>query len=144
MGHHVHTRAMAAFSPGQRAAAEAFKTARANIGLSQRRLAERAGVAVGVIQNFEAKNTWPDDIRRAKLEGAVKLPAGQLARIAASYEGRGYLIDEENWLRRRLAEVQQLLRDGQDYPSRETAERLRRQREAELDPPGIPDPGLKS
>lgn len=54
---------------------------RAELGISQAELAERAGVDKGTISRLETGHSWPWATKRALIEKALGLTPGQLARV---------------------------------------------------------------
>lgn len=62
---------------------------RGALGLTQERLAERAGVTVKTVYNLEAGERWPQARTRAAVEAALRWRAGDLVRIAGGDEPLG-------------------------------------------------------
>ncbi|MQY08088.1 helix-turn-helix transcriptional regulator [Actinomadura macrotermitis] len=62
---------------------------RGSLGMTQERLAERAGVTVKTVYNLEAAERWPQARTRAAIEAALEWGPGDLSRIAEGGEPGG-------------------------------------------------------
>ncbi|WP_067482590.1 helix-turn-helix domain-containing protein [Actinomadura hibisca] len=62
---------------------------RGSLGLTQERLAERAGVTVKTIYNLETGERWPQARTRAAVEAALQWRAGDLVRVGEGREPAG-------------------------------------------------------
>lgn len=62
---------------------------RGTLGLTQERLAERAGVTVKTVYNLESGERWPQARTRSAIEDALRWRPGDLARIGAGMEPLG-------------------------------------------------------
>ncbi|WP_131739386.1 helix-turn-helix domain-containing protein [Actinomadura roseirufa] len=62
---------------------------RGSLGLTQERLAERAGVTVKTIYNLESGERWPQARTRSAIEDALQWRPGDLARIGEGREPLG-------------------------------------------------------
>jgi transcriptional regulator with XRE-family HTH domain len=71
---------------GQKAAARAAIARRGELGLSQKKLAEKSYVSERAIQNFEALRTWPNPDTLARLERlGLNWPVGYLNEYAIKH-----------------------------------------------------------
>lgn len=82
----AHTRRMAKLSPGRLAAARRFRSARGAKHMSQRAVAEAAGVDRAALNRFETGKTWPTAMFQAAIEPVVGMAGGELEEIAAGYD----------------------------------------------------------
>jgi transcriptional regulator with XRE-family HTH domain len=125
-----------AVTPARAVAAEMASMRLGELNMTQQQLADKTGMSLESINRFLRGHHWPQVRNRVKISLALWDDSMRLDELAKGRVASDELAAENAALRKLLA--------GPNYPSRETAERLRRQREGELDPPGIPDPGLKS
>ena len=78
---------MADLTRGQRAAAAAAKARRGDLRLTQRELADKAGVHWRTIQDFESGNSWPQAKTLAQIERlGLGWYAGKLVDMAAEVD----------------------------------------------------------
>ncbi|WP_051712312.1 helix-turn-helix domain-containing protein [Spirillospora albida] len=75
---------------------------RGALGLTQERLAERAGVTIKTVYNLEAGERWPQARTRSAIEDALRWRAGDLVRIAGGDEPLGAEAED---VRGELAEL---------------------------------------
>lgn len=74
-------------SPGQRHAGERVQLARAQLGLNQNELADKAGVNPTTVSFLETGKRWPRVKSQLGITRALGWPDGELERIARSYTG---------------------------------------------------------
>ncbi|GAA4105903.1 MULTISPECIES: helix-turn-helix domain-containing protein [Actinomadura] len=89
---------------------------RGALGLTQERLAERAGVTVKTVYNLESAERWPQARTRAAIEEALEWRPGDLVRIAEGGEpapGRDGTPDEMAVALRELEELNAYFADLQ-------------------------------
>lgn len=72
-------------SPGRRHAGERVQLARAQLGLSQAELADKAGVNATTLSFLETGRRWPRLSSQIGITKALGWPDGELERIARSY-----------------------------------------------------------
>jgi len=139
-------------TPGQRAAVGAAVARRGELALTQRQLAQAAGVSDRTIGMFEAGRTWPRADTLAQIERlGLNWPVGYLTEYAAKHrEHEPSTLDEDiagildsNMhpdLKLRLIDRLRSIRAAEIH--REAAEVERRL--AELSPPGEGDKGQET
>lgn len=72
-------------SPGQRHAGERVQLARAQLGLNQNELADKAGVNPTTVSFLETGKRWPRVKSQLGITRALGWPDGELERLARSY-----------------------------------------------------------
>src|SRR5512139_362915 len=84
---------MADLTRGQRTAAAAAKARRGDLRLTQRELADKAGVHWRTVQDFEAGNSWPQAKTLAQIERlGLGWYAGKLGDIAKDVDSKPEVI----------------------------------------------------
>ncbi|GLZ13270.1 hypothetical protein Acsp04_35050 [Actinomadura sp. NBRC 104425] len=81
---------------------------RGALGLTQERLAERAGVTVKTVYNLESAERWPQARTRAAIEEALEWRPGDLVRIAEGGEPTPYEEGEPDEVAVTLRELEEL------------------------------------
>ncbi|MBW8482232.1 helix-turn-helix domain-containing protein [Actinomadura parmotrematis] len=89
---------------------------RGALGLTQERLAERAGVTVKTVYNLEGGGRWPQARTRSALEAALDWEPGDLGRIAEGGEPAGANGDGPDGALRELDELAAYFTDLRDGP----------------------------
>lgn len=69
---------------GRQRAAQAAEARRGELGLDREELAAAAGIDPKTVYNMERRGKWPIAVTRAKIEGALGWPSGEMERIASA------------------------------------------------------------
>ena len=110
--------------------ARAFADRRAELGLTQEKVAQRADIALRTVANFESQGRWPSKRTRERIEEAVGWPLGTIERLADKpqpvldpklVEWISGLTDDETEALIRLAHEQLRQSRDEDHPQRNAA-----------------------
>lgn len=90
---------------------------RSELGLTQKELAARAGVAERTVQNLEA-GTRPQPLIRGKIEQALGWPVGEMDRIASKQDAEPEPKPELDDDQELLETLRRVYRDDPDGPEK--------------------------
>lgn len=99
---------------------------RAELGISQAELAERAGVDKGTISRLETGHSWPWATKRALIEKALALKPGELARVRKEALAAAAVVNLPEEIRPADVYEERIVASDLSYPEKVAAVRRHR------------------